>query len=84
MMIDHAEWTKVKAPFYWIKVSNIGDFVWSNTERSMVTKWLDEHSIGWVYYDQHETYIFEKETDRITFKLWAMDNPFKDTHGEIA
>ncbi len=84
-MIEHAEWVRKAAPFYWIKVSNIGsERKWSATERHMVTKWLDEHSGGWVYWDQNETYIFEKDVDRIAFKLWAVDDPFKGDHGEVA
>lgn len=79
-MITREEFLKVKAPFYYVRVSNSQ---WAQVNRDMIAHWIDAHCGGWTYYDYHDTYVFERIGDRIMFVIWIKGEPFSENMGEV-
>lgn len=78
--LTEAEWQDAKAPLYFIKVENKE---WTAIHRDMIVKWLEANIGGWFYYDHYTTYAFEKDADRVLFKLWIADDPVGRDAGAI-
>lgn len=73
------EWSKAKAPFYFIKMTKTQDAL----ILQMVVKFLEANTKGW-FYDYGSTFIFELEEDQTMFSFWMKSRPFDADHGTIA
>lgn len=84
--LTEKQWTRKKAPFCWLRLAKPSH--WDGTHLTMVGKWLDANCGGWWYStliaaDSQITIVFERNADRIHFKLWISDDPFSREGGEI-
>jgi len=79
-MITREEFIKAAPPLYFIRVEN---FKFSPVQIDLIAHWINAHCGGWVYYDQHKTYVFERLGDRLMFKIWISGDPFANPEGEI-
>lgn len=73
------EWAKVKAPFYYVRMTNIQDTL----ILQMIVKFLEANAKGW-FYDYSSTIVFELDTDQVMFSFWMKSKPFENDHGVIA
>ena len=77
------EWHATKPPFKWIKLK----MDLQEIQFDFIEKWLTECTSGWWYMskggNQEHTYVFQYDEDCIMFKLWSINNPFKEDYCEI-
>jgi len=80
-LLTKEEWAATDATFVWLKVENKK---WHDIHREMVVKWIERHlGAGFIYWDGNETYIFEKKSDMVMFRMWVADDPFSEGIGDI-
>ena len=81
--LTQEEWQGIKPPFVWLKLKVQLDPL----QFDFIEKWLSANTSDWWHVgagsDNVYTFVFKEEGDRVMFKLWASNNPFKEDHGEI-
>jgi hypothetical protein len=72
--IDKSKWDDVKPPFSFVRVDN-PEF--RDTHREMMKKWLVARCGGWIYFDDVDTFVFERPGDAMMFRIWVESEPFQ-------
>ena len=81
------EWDAQQAPFCFMHIRTPG--YWKPTHFTIVEKWLNANVQGWWWHDgstaadEKHCFVFERNADRVAFKLWISDDPFEREGGEI-
>ena len=79
-MLTREQWIETKAPFCYVRLDNKA---WTQVQKEIVIKWIESHCGGWFYWDEGDTYVFEKSGDRILFVLWVKSDPFDQDMGDV-